>query len=374
MSKVATTSISFIPGDDNIPQKVKDIYPKIYDFVNLYYAYLKARKSKKYNDEVLEFTTQLESNLIQLQNELMYKVYEQGRYNQFFVYEPKQRLVMALPFRDRVVQWAIYRQLYPIFDNMFYEHSYACRKDKGTHSAADRLQYWLRAYDRSPGESYYLKGDVAKFFYRVNHDILIKIISRKIGCRETLELLWKIIKTDDGEFGIQLGDHFFEEKKINGIGMPIGNLTSQLFAGIYLDWLDKYIKHTLKVDYYIRYMDDFVILGKDKNELHRIREEIEIFLDDYLGLELNNKTALRPIGEGIDFCGYVIYPTHRKLRKSTKKKMKRRLKTLNNKYQEGEVEYDEVNNSLQSYLGILKHCDSYNLKNEVLDSLSIGDS
>lgn len=272
---------------------------------------------------------------------------------------------MALPFRDRVVQWSIYKQLYPIFDNIFYEYSCACRRGKGTHFAADQLQYWLRQYDRSPGKSYYLKADIAKYFYRINHDKLIKIISRKIGCQDTIDLLWKVIKKDDGQFGINLSDHELNGEKIKGIGIPIGNLTSQLFANIYLDWLDKYVKHTLRVDHYIRYMDDFIILGKDKKELHNIREEIEIFLDDYLSLQLNNKTAVRPISLGVDFMGYVIWATHRRLRKSTKKKMMNRLDEMKRKYNNGEVDFDKVDATVQSYMGLLEHCDSHNLRESI---------
>lgn len=356
---------------DTIPKKIRNLYSKIYDFENLYLSYREARKSKRYQNQVLKFSSQLESNLIQIQNELIHKEYTPGEYHQFYVYEPKQRLIMALPFRDRVVQWAIYRQLYPIFDKVFYQYSCACRKGKGTHYAADQLQYWLRKMDRSPGKTYYLKADIAKYFYRINHKRLIQIIGRKIGCQDTLDLLWTIIKKDDGEFGIQLGDHHFEKEKIKGIGIPIGNLMSQLFANIYLDWLDKYVKHTLRVRHYIRYMDDFVILGKSKKELHRIRKEIEIFLDEYLELKLNNKTAVRPITLGIDFMGYVIWPTHRKLRKSTKKKMRKNIKYKKRKYEEGEIEYDELNSTIQSYLGILKHCNSHNLKKKVFRGMDL---
>lgn len=364
-----------------IPKKARNIYPKIYDFENLYQAYLNSRKSKRYKHEVLKFTSQLESNLIQLQNELIYKTYEQGKYHQFYVYEPKQRLVMALPFRDRVVQWGIYRQLYPIYSKIFYQYSCACQKNKGTHYAADHLQDKLRIMDRKPGETYYLKADVAKYFYRVDHNVLMNILKRKIGCKNTLELLWKIIKSDDGEFGIHLGDHHFEKGKIKGIGIPIGNLTSQLFANVYLDFLDKFIKHNLRIKHYVRYMDDFVILGKSKKELHTIRKEIEIFLADYLKLELNNKTTVDNIWNGIDFCGYVTYPPYRKLRKSTKKKMKKKLKYLQKKYYEEEVTLENIRASVNSYLGILKHCNSYNLTmsvmsnldKEILNQLDLGD-
>ena len=162
----------------------------------------------------------------------------------------------------------------------------------------------------------------------------------------------------------------FEKEKIEGIGIPIGNLTSQLFANVYLDWLDKYIKHTLRVKHYIRYMDDFVILGKSKNELHRLRKEIEIFLEDYLYLELNNKTAVRPITLGIDFMGYVTWPTHRTLRKSTKKKMKKRLKYLDKKYKQDKITLEKITETVQSYLGIIEHCSSYNFKKKVFSRLS----
>jgi retron-type reverse transcriptase len=304
-----------------------------------------------------------------LQNELIYETYEQGEYNQFYVYEPKKRLVMALPFRDRVVQWAIHLQVFPIFDNIFYEHSCACRENKGTHYAADQLRHWMRKLDRQPGETYFLKADVAKYFYRIDHRVLFEIIKRKIDCKDTLKLIWRIIKSDDGEFGIHLGDHHFEEGKIKGIGIPIGNLTSQMFANIYLDFLDKFVKHTLRAKHYIRYMDDFIILGKSKKELHTIRQEIEIFLADYLKLELNNKTTVDNIWNGIDFCGYVTYPPYRKLRKSTKNKMKSRLKYLQRKYYEGEVDINDINASVQSYMGILDHCSSYNLKKRTIGKL-----
>lgn len=353
-----------------MPKKIYNIYPKIYDFENLYRAYRNARKSKRFKGEVLDFTYNLEENLINIQNELIYKTYCPGEYHPFYAYEPKKRLVMALPFEDRVVQWAIYRQLYPVFDRIFYEYSCACRVGRGTHFAADKLQDWLRNLDRSPGKTYYLKADIAKYFYRVNHKRLINILARKIGCKDTLDLLWITIKKDDGKFGIRLGDHEIKQERLRGIGMPIGNLTSQLFANVYLDWLDKYVKHTLRVRYYIRYMDDFVILGKDKKELHHLRQEISAFLDDYLHLELNDKTAVRPINLGIDFMGYVIWPTHRRLRKSTKQKMKRRMRSLQEKYNAGEIEFDEVNASVQTYLGIMEHCNSFNLRQDVFDNIN----
>ncbi len=348
------------------------LYEKIYDFENLYEAYLEARKCKRYRPDVLEFTTNLEENLIQIQNELIWKTYEVGRYREFYVYEPKKRLIMALPFKDRVVQWAIYRVLFPLFNKGFYEHNYACRIGKGTHAAADKLQYWLRKVDRKPQKYYYLKMDISKYFYRVDHDIAMKILERKIKDKDTLWLLEKIIRNDHVPFGLPLGadpggchkcDRLYDK------GMPIGNLTSQLLANIYLNELDQFCKHSLRIKYYIKYMDDFIILHNDKKYLRKLKAEIEHFLNGKLELHLNNKTCIRPISTGVEFVGFRIWPTHRRLKKKTALKMKRRLKYLQKAYARGEATFEEVNSSVQSYLGMLKHCNSYNLSNKMLSAL-----
>lgn len=353
-------------------KKIRNIYEKIYDFENLYQAYLKARKCKRYRQDVLEFSANLEENLIQIQNELIYKTYKVGRYREFFVYEPKKRLIMALPFKDRVVQWAIYRQLNPIFDKQFIYDSYACRAGKGTHKAADRLQYWLRQVSRKPGKYYYLKLDITKYFYRINHQILMGIIQSKIDDPDLIWLLNTIINSEDTKFGLPLDVDPGEctaEDRLADVGMPIGNLTSQMFANLYLNELDQYAKHQLRLHYYIRYMDDIIILHHDKKYLHAVKDDIENFLNNNLALQLNGKTAIRPINCGIEFVGYRIWPTHRKLKKKTALKMKHRLKYLQKAYSRGEIGFDKLNASVQSYLGLLKHCNSYRLRNKLFDDL-----
>jgi hypothetical protein len=197
------------------------------------------------------------------------------------------------------------------------------------------------------------------------------ILRRVIADEDLLWLLETIVRSEDTKFGIPLGDHGFECERVEGIGMPIGNLTSQMFANLYLNELDQYAKHVLKVQYYIRYMDDVVILHPDKKYLWRLKEEIGTFLEDYLHLVLNNKTTVRTVGQGIDFCGYRIWPTHRKLRKKTALKMKRRLKHLQQEYSRGNVSFDKVNASVQSYLGLLKHCNSYNLRRNLFKSFAL---
>jgi len=346
-------------------KRIKGLYPQIYDFENLYQAYRQARKCKRFRDEVLQFTDNLEENLIELQNHLIWRTYRVGRYREFFVYEPKKRLIMALPFRDRVVQWAIYRQLNPLLERRYIHNSYACRVGRGTHRAADRLQYWMRYLERRCERVYALKLDVARYFFRVDHDILMRILKRIIADEDLLWLLETIIRSEDTRFGVALEDHQFAGGRIASIGMPIGNLTSQMCANLYLNELDQHVKHDLRVRHYLRYMDDMIILHPDKTRLWQLKTGISTFLQNHLRLELNSKTSVRPISQGVDFCGYRIWTTHRKLRKSTAKKMKRRLRYLRRACERGEVTAADLNASWQSYCGLLKHCSSYRLKSKL---------
>ena len=287
-------------------QSIKNIYEKIYDFENLHKAWEEARKGKRYRDDVLIFNRNYEEQLINIQNHLIYETYEVGKYHTFYVYEPKKRLIMSLPFKDRIVQWAIYRQLFPLYEKTFIFDSYACRKGKGTHKAADRLQYWLRQTERKPERYYYLKMDISKYFYRVDHDILLKILARRIKDQRLLNLLEKIINCESMNFGLPPGkepDEVEVSDRLGNKGMPIGNLTSQMFANIYLNEVDQYAKHELGLHYYIRYMDDIIILHHDKKYLAEVKELLRAFLSDELRLDLNNKTAIRPCSMGVDFAG-----------------------------------------------------------------------
>jgi len=346
-------------------KKLKDLYLKICSFENLTEAYKQARKCKRYRKEVLEFTANLEENLVNIQNELIWKTYQVGRYKEFFVYDPKKRLIMALPFRDRVVQWAIYRVLNPLIDRRYISHSYACRVGMGAHRVILKVQYWLRKLYRKNCRTYALKMDVSKYFYRVDHDVLVGILERIIADKDLLKLLETIIRSETTDFGLSLKDHGFTGAKVSGIGMPIGNLTSQMFANLYLNELDQYCKHQLKVRHYIRYMDDVLILHSDKKYLWRVKEYVEEFLDETLRLRLNNKTCIRSLDQGVEFCGYRIWATHIKLRKKSALKMKRRLAGLQRKYTRGEIDFAKANASVQSYMGILKHFDSYNLRKSI---------
>jgi RNA-directed DNA polymerase len=345
------------------------LYEQIVEFENLEAAYHNAAKLKRFRSEVLKFTRNLEENLITIQNELIHKTYRIGRYREFYVHEPKKRLIMALPFRDRVVQWAVYRVTEPLLDKQFIYDSYACRQGRGVQRAADRVQYWQRRLCRQHNKVYYLKLDISKYFYRIDHDVLLSILARNFDDPDLMWLFEKIVRSEHTKFGIPLGDHGFEKERIDNMGMPIGNLSSQLFANLYLNELDQFAKHRLKLRHYIRYMDDIVILHPSKEVLHQVRKEIERFLDERLRLTLNNKTAIRPIHTGLEFCGYRIWPTHRKIRKETVRKIKSGLKHAKRCFERGEMTTDEVNAVVQSYIGFMKHADTYNLRNKIFGDL-----
>lgn len=326
-------------------KRTGNLYDKIYDFNNLHKSYLLARRSKRYRNEVLRYTDNLEENLIILQNELIWKSYEQGDYRTFKVYVPKERTIKALPFKDRVLQHAVNSVIEPIFIKGFYEHSYACLNGKGAHKASRVLKTWL--FNSKHKNMYYLKCDVAKYFDSINHAILINILESKIKCPDTLNLLKHII--DNG----------------TGVGIPIGNLTSQTFANIYLNEFDKFVKHKLKIKHYIRYMDDFIILDESKENIHRYLNEIESYLSSNLALKLNHKTRIAPVFKGVDFVGYKHFINRINLRRSTWIRQKKLIKNMFKKLKQGKITTDEVRRSLYSILGHLQHADVYLLKKNI---------
>ena len=347
---------------------LKNVFEQVVDYDNLYRAYLNARLCKRYRYEVLNFSAHLEDNLVKLQKELIERTYTLGKYREFYIYEPKKRLIMAQPFKDRVVQWAIYQVLNPVFAQGYITDSYACIKERGTHKAVKRLHYWLRQVGKKPEKYYFLKLDISKYFYRIDHDVLMGILKRKIRDDDMIFLLDKIVNSSETNFGLPPGKSPGEVKRSDRVsekGMPVGNLSSQMFANLYLNELDQYCKRTLGIHFYVRYMDDVIILHQDKDQLHEWKRIIDTFLKEKLQLDLNEKTCIRPMTLGVEFCGYKIWNTHIKLRKSTALKMKRNLKKLQKEYAAGEVTVEEAKQTISSYLGILKHCDSYSLKRTI---------
>ena len=266
------------------------------------------------------------------------------------MYEPKERQIMALPFYDRVVQHAINNVLEPIFDKRFISQSYACRKGKGMHAASDTLKEWLYEWNKyHPDQPLYaIKADTHHYFQSIDHAVLKTEIRKVIKDAGVLALLDRII------------DH--NGNMPDGVGIPVGNLTSQLFANIYLDALDQFIKHELGVEAYIRYMDDFVILSPDKEQLRSWLARIEQFLREELKLEFNPKTTILAAKNGIDFVGYKHRATHRKVRKDSIKRIKRTIK----KRESGKITKEQLQKSIQSWTGHAGHADSYNLRKKII--------
>ena len=344
---------------------ITNAFEEMFTFEALVEANRQARKGKRFRPEVLRFTDDLEGNLLQIQREILDGSYRVGDYRQFYVHEPKLRLVMALSYRDRIVQWAIYQKLFPFYDKQFIEDSYACRKGKGSHRAVNRLQYWLRQVDRKPGRWYYLKLDISKYFYRVSHKQLKRILRRRIKDERLMELLERIIDCENTAFGLPAGvspEDCDPEDRVWDTGMPIGNLTSQMFANIYLNELDQFCKHTLGTHYFIRYMDDIVILSDSKEQLHRWKGEIQRFLWEELELELNRKTTIRPISVGVDFVGYRLFSTHRRLKRSTARKILRRFSGICDLLNQGAMSRERFDRVTASWAGILEHGDTAGMR------------
>lgn len=346
---------------------------RIYSWENLLEAYHEAARDKWYRNDVTAFAARLEENLISIQNDLMWRTYTVGRYRQFYVTEPKKRLVMALGFRDRVVQWAIYRQINQELDNGMIYHSYGCRVEKGTTRAADRLQYWCTLVDRKPERWHYLKLDISKYFYRVDHEVLLGILRRKYPDEDgLLWLMETIINCDHTPFGLPPGksaDEVPPSERLFEVGMPIGNLTSQLLANVCLNELDQYIKHELKCHFYVRYMDDMVLLAEEAATLNEWRVLIEDYLNRILHLELNSKTTIGLVCRGITFVGCRIYPGYRKPTPNTVRKMKARMRYIAKEYEAGLIDFDAVDATMQSYFGMLGHCAAYGLKTWISENI-----
>lgn len=327
------------------------MFERIIEFDNLCIAAHKARKGKRYRHSSLEFFARLEENIIQLQAELINGSYTPGVYRDFYVYEPKKRLISAPCFRDRVLHHAICNIIEPVIDKRFIHDSYACRKGKGTHAGADRAQRFMRIVQRNHGRVYALKADIRRYFQSIRHAELKAIIAKHIQCRRTLALLFDIIDCSPAT--------------APGVGIPLGNLTSQLFANMYLNELDQMVKHQLRERFYVRYMDDFIVLHHDKTHLHQIRGVTEEWLCVHLGLQTNHKTQVFPIaprqGRALDFLGYRIYPTHRLLRRCSVKRIKHKLKRYHQQYHNGEISLRDIQPNINSWLGHAQHANSHGL-------------
>lgn len=330
-------------------------YEKIYDLENLYAAYLKARRGKRWKDAAVKFEINLLEALLLLKRQLITKTYTLSPYNVFKVYEPKERLVMSNSYKDKVVQHSLCDNvLEPILTKSFITDNYASQVGKGTDFGLQRLKYFLLRYYRQNGtaEGWVLKCDIRKYFYNIDHEILKKKLRRFISCPDTLWLCDMIIDSTEGK-----------------VGIPIGNQSSQLFALLYLNGLDHYVKEKLGIKMYGRYMDDFYLVHKDKAVLQDCLVKIRAFVKD-LGLELNEKTNIFPLRNGIDFLGFHTYLTDTgkvimKLRSDKKHKIRRKFRKMKRLNEQGKLPMERIECSWQSTVGHMSRGNCYHLPKEI---------
>ncbi len=323
----------------------------------MFQAWEEFLKGKKHKVDVGIFERSLEDNIFSLYQKLKDKTYRHGNYQEFYVRDPKMRHIHKACVQDRVVHHLVSKTLEEIFDPTFYAHSYSCRKGKGTHKAVQAFVKLSRKASRNnTSKLFVLKCDIKKFFANVDHVVLLSLLEKKIHDKDFLNLLDEIITSFKTE--------------TDSRGMPIGNLTSQLFANIYMDPLDQYIKHNLRAKYYIRYADDFVIMSNNQEYLRDILSLVGQFLKEELKLTLHpNKIEIRDYYLGIDFLGYVIFPKFILPRTKTKKRIFRKLTEKAQKINEGKASPESLNQALQSYLGYLSHCNSHKLSQEVKNQI-----
>ena len=329
-----------------------NIWDKVIDFENLYAAYKAATKGKRYRRASLEFASNLEENLITIQNELIWGTWQPLPLREFWINEPERRLISAPSFRDRVVHHAIVQVVEPLFDRRFIHDSHACRIHHGTILAVHRVQQFARQAKRRWGSYYVYKGDIKSYFPSVRHDILKAIVRKTIKDLRVLDLLDRIIDSN---------------RNSPGCGIPIGSLTSQLLANAYLDILDHYAKDRLGIKYYVRYMDDFVVIAHDKKEIRALSSELERFIKSNLSLTVNPKSGYFHGRNGIAFCGFRIWATHILLRKRILRCSMRRLRKL----VASMAPQEKIRESIMSFTAHAKHASSRRSVESILGKIII---
>jgi retron-type reverse transcriptase len=348
----------------------KHLYPQIITFENLYSAWRSAARGKRSKPNVAEFEFNLEENLFTLQSELAEQTYRPGAYHNFHIHDPKPRLISAAPFRDRVVHHALCRVIEPIFEAKFIFDSYACRKGKGTHAAIWRAQEYARRYP------YVLQCDIQSFFPNIDHAILRARLARSLRDEQTLGLIDLILASGAG---VHLEEHppaFFPGDDLFAAlrprGLPIGNLTSQFWANVYLDPLDQFIKRELKCIAYLRYVDDFLLFAPDKLSLHRWRAAIIAFA---AGLRLRlheERAAVFPTATGIPFLGWRVYPDHLRLKRRNGVAFQRRFALLRRKHAAGRISMARLDAAVQGWIAHVVHGQTWGLRRALLSRTAIG--
>ena len=335
----------------------KDLYWLIISPKTLFHVWEVFKADKKNKLDVINFELELEKNIFDLYRDLKNETYKHGPYKGFWIHDPKLRKIHKATVRDRVLHHAIFNVLNPIFEPTFISNSFSCRIGKGTHKGMKKVAEMICTVSQNnTRQCYALKCDVRKFFNSIDHDILIRIISRRIKDEKVMILMREVI-----ESYVASRPNLFERR-----GVPIGNLTSQIFANIYMNEFDQIAKQILKIKYYARYTDDFIVVSTDKTYLENLIVKIQEFLRTKLYLELHpKKVIITKHIRGVDFLGYVILPEHIKLRTKTKRKIPKKIQEMVIRYKQGKITKLTLYSSFQSYLGVLSHANAYKLNQEI---------
>jgi RNA-directed DNA polymerase len=317
-------------------------YEDIISVENLLAAWKEFIRGKRKKTDVQEFQLRLMQNILALHTELKRRVYVHGDYHAFTINDPKRRDIHKASVRDRLVHHALHRMLYPFFDRSFIFDSYSCRTNKGTHAAMRQFTAYAQVVSRNHTRTcWVLKCDIKKFFASVDHSVLVNLIAKKIFDVRIMNLIQNILTSFSST--------------THGKGLPLGNLTSQLFVNIYMNEFDQFVKHALKQKYYVRYADDFGFMSHGRNALVDLLPQVRTFLETKLCLQLHpNKVQIQTYASGADFLGWVHFDDHKVLRTVAKRRMYRRLR-----------EAENVQESMRSYMGLLGHGNARGLQNQI---------
>jgi len=346
-----------------------NLYPQVCSWENLLLAYAKARKGKRGQTPAASFERKLEYNLIDLRNELVARTYQPGAYHSFYIHEPKRRLISAAPFRDRVAHHALCNIIEPIFERSFIFDSYANRKEKGTHRAIDRAQFFARRYE------YVLQLDVTQFFPSIDHALLRDALQRKIGDADVLNLCAVImrsgvgVQTEEYDMVYFPGDDLFAARRPRGL--PIGNLTSQFWANVYLNAFDHFVKRELKCPAYVRYVDDLLLFADDKRLLWQWRDAALGYLAKLRLTVHVERAAPYPSRTGIPFLGFNIFPEHRRLKSQKVISFRQRLRTRLADYAARRITIDEVHATVRGWINHVRYGDTWGLRRAVFGGFTL---
>jgi len=316
----------------------------------------KSQKSNKKDVQIWQ--RNLVENLFELNVTLKSKTYRHSGYHAFKISDPKPRDIHKASVSDRVLHHAIYQKMYFFLDSKFISDSYSCRINKGTHKAIDRFRHFAGKVSKNNTKTcWVLKCDIRKFFANIDHQILKNILKKHIEDQDTLLLLSNVIDSFcSNPIGLSYGVNSISDMAdMQKVGLPLGNLTSQLLVNVYMNEFDQFMKHKLKTKYYVRYADDFAIFSENKEYLEETLRYIEVFLRDELKLNLHpDKVFIKTYASGVDFLGWVNFPNHKVLRTTTKRRMFRNIAKTKNEA------------SLESYKGMLNHGNGYNLQKRLI--------